>query len=163
MKLLAETQGTRQYFRQPVEEQGWLWFLPQLRSPYKIDIESASCNISHISSKMKTSTFFQVFKMRKPWLWLLELPQLQQPSFFAASSEPNSLWPFEIEKRLSGQFWSLNQRNLWPFIYLSKISKQISSTNHLDPLNDHPPAPSYLFKFILVRNTQFRMLVGYDR
>ena len=86
MRLLAETQETRQYFRQPVEEQGWLWFLPQLRSPnkiniepYKINIESASCNISHISSKMKTSTFFQVFKMRKPWLWLLERPRPQPP------------------------------------------------------------------------------------
>ena len=173
MKLLAETQGTRQYFRQPVEEQGWLWFLPQLRSPnkiniepYKINIESASCNISHISLKMKTSTPFKSSKCGNLGSGF--------SSGFSFSSQASlqlhrNRTVFDLlrsKKRLSGQFWSLNQRNLWPFIYLSKISKQISSTNHLDPLNDHPPASSYLFKFVLVRNTQFRMLdmiddVGY--
>ena len=64
---------------------------------------------------------------------------------------------FTLQSKISLAF------DLWSLICQSKITKWISTANYLDPLNDHPPASSYLFKFILVRNTQFRMLVGYDR
>ena len=59
---------------------------------------------------------------------------------------------FTLQSKISLAF------DLWSLICQSKITKWILTANYLDPLNDHPPASSYLFKFILVRNTQFRML-----
>ena len=175
MRLLVETQETRQYFRQPVEEQGWLWFLPQLRSPnkiniepYKINIESASCNISHISLKMKTSTPFKSSKcgnLGSGFSSGLSFSSQASLQLHRNRAVFDLLWS---KQDYQGNFYVIIKDilDLWSLICQSKITKWILTANHLDPLNDHPPASSYLFKFVLVRNTQFRMLdmiddVGY--